>query len=345
MVPSGLRAIREGVAWAALDSYAVLHVPGREARAALGRVSPLPLSLREGQALQTLFLHADARPFADVMICNTASGYTLFCEGPAPTELAGWLTENAACSVEVQNNELRLFALTGPYAWQLVGELVGKEVYALPTLFHHRFGAWGCLRAGKTGEYCYLLTVPRGQCDAFLSRLQEVGADFDLAPATALDLAQAALETWNFNIFREGQAQGVTPIELQLQWRVSFARTSTYPGADALRKRQQEGVTQRLTMLLGQGDLIAGDTVFCGDAPIGVIVNAGYCAIRREWAAMALLNRPFAVSGIHAYHAEHDGSQVSLRTASPPVICQRSLFVTPGQHTYRNRNEYRFPPP
>src|SRR5688572_19719615 len=174
-----LRAIREGVGWAELDAQAVLHLPGREARTALSRVCPLELYLREGQALQTLFLHDDARPFADVFICQAADGLTLLGEGPSPAELAAWIGAHTAYPVEVRNGAVRLYALTGPYAWELLAALVGKDAHVLPTLHHHRFGNVGCLRAGKTGEYCYLLTVPSREASDFVSRLHEAGAAFD----------------------------------------------------------------------------------------------------------------------------------------------------------------------
>ena len=340
---AALRAIRNGVAWIALDSHAFLQMPGKTARAALNRICPLEIFLREGQALQTLFLHDDARPFADLFVVQTSEGITLLAEGPAPAELAQWITAATSHPVEVRNETTRLYALTGPYAWELLGVLVGTDAHALPTLHHHRFGSLGCLRAGKTGEYCYLITVPAAEASAFEARLLAAGAAFDLERADDAALAQCALETWNFNIHREGRAADVTPIELQLQWRVSYSRD--YPGSAALQQRQREGATRRLTMVLGSNPFSPGDAVHCDGNSIGVVVNAGFCAPRNAWAGMALLDRAYAVSGMNSYQVLHAGAEAPLRTVSPPVICQRSLFVIPGQHSYRRRSEYNFPEP
>ena len=38
------------------------------------------------------------------------------------------------------------------------------------------------------------------------------------------------------------------------------------------------------------------------------------------------------------------GSTVKLRTVSPPMIDNRSLFVDPRKHAYRSRAEHAFPP-
>jgi glycine cleavage system aminomethyltransferase T len=197
------------------------------------------------------------------------------------------------------------------------------------------------VRASRTGEYCYLLLVPADEAEAFLAQTAEAGAALDLLRVEDAALFQCALETGHFNIHREGRAEGVTPIELQLQWRISYKRE--YPGAAALRERRLQGARRRLTTVLSPGELTIGDAVVLADQPIGMVVNTGYCAARRAWVAAALLDRPYAVSGIDRYAAVHAGVQTPLRTVSPPVVCQRSLFVTPGQHSYLRRAEYAFP--
>src|SRR6185295_17212971 len=70
--------------------------------------------------------------------------------------------------------------------------------------------------------------------DAIEARLGEVGAPLDLARVSLEALDVCALESWHFSMRTiEGWTSPLTPIELQLQWRVGYARA--FVGAEALR--------------------------------------------------------------------------------------------------------------
>jgi glycine cleavage system aminomethyltransferase T len=213
-------------------------------------------------------------------------------------------------------------------------------VVGLPYLGLFDLAPWLCVRAGKTGEYGYLLLGERTEIGPLLARLEQEGKRFDLAHTNLEALDQCALENGFFNIRREGALQ-LTPIELQLQWRASYRKD--YVGATALRQRRSEGARSRIVTVTGAGPLAEGDAVSLGEACIGRIVNAGPSDTRGDWVALALVEERWAHPGLRL-SAAHGEARVALRSVSPPVINNRSLYVHPQRHSYRMREEQVFAP-
>jgi hypothetical protein len=57
-----------------------------------------------------------------------------------------------------------------------------------------------------------------------------------------------------------------------------------------------------------------------------------------------LIDRAHAHSGIDAYVARGpDGSEVRVRTVSPPFVVNLSLLVEPQRHSYQRRHEIKPP--
>jgi aminomethyltransferase len=339
-------AIRHGVGLSRLDHVRYLRVTGARAFEALDRVVSGPLRVRDGQLMHSLLLTDDARPFADIYLARDDEEFFMLSEGPSSDELVDHLRRHfpadGSVSVEDRTATSAILGLDGPYAWELLGATIDPEVIGLPylTFYHHRSSL--CYRAGKTGEYGYGMIVPRADADALEARMRSAGEMFDLR-AVGLDaLDQCALENWFFNIRREGR-EPVTPIELQLQWRVSYRKQ--FVGSDALTRRRADGARTRLTCIIADGAVAVGDSVFVDGNPIGRVVNAGYSHIREEWVALALIDIAWAYPGIDCTTAA-GGATASVRahTISPPVLQNRSLAVSPQLHSYSTRGEYSAPP-
>src|SRR3954469_17475948 len=105
-----------------LDHVTAVRVTGSGAFAAIDRVCPRKLFMRDGQMLHTLLLHEDARPRADIYICPDDGGFILLAEGVTAGELAELLP-----GAEVTNvlDSHALISLDGPYAWEVFAELAG----------------------------------------------------------------------------------------------------------------------------------------------------------------------------------------------------------------------------
>lgn len=194
-----------------------------------------------------------------------------------------------------------------------------------------------CLRLSGAGAFAAL----DGLCAAQLY-LRAHGAAFALAPVGLAALDQCALENGFFNIRAEGRA-GLTPLELQLQWRVSYKKD--YVGSQALLARREAGCARRVTWALGPPEtaLAAGDAVYLDEQRIGSLVNAGYVVPCGVYAALALLERPYACAGISGFTVETAAGRVPIRTVSPPLLNNRSVYVNPQHHRYATRHELALP--
>jgi glycine cleavage system aminomethyltransferase T len=275
-----VEAVRTSAALGDASHVACVRVAGEGAFAAVDRLCPRELFVRDGQILHTLLLRDDARPLADLYVCADDQDFLLFAEGLSGAALVEHVRAHAPAPVEVTDLAAShaLLSLDGPYAWEVFAELAGPEVIGQPYMSFFHGDQVSAFRVGKTGEYGYYLMMPGERAAAVRATLLERGAAFDVAELDLATLDQCALENWFFNIRREGVVDA-TPIELQLQWRVSSRKD--YVGAEALRARRP-AVTQRLVLCVGAGEVAIGDPVVHRDHVIGAVVNAGFSATRGD---------------------------------------------------------------
>lgn len=335
--------IRTSVGVSRLDHVAIARLAGDGAWDAVDRIFTRDLHIRDGQLSHGLLLNRDGTIFADAYLGCDDEELFLLVEGPGDEALAAYLAAAMEgvddVSLDMESTRHTIVAMDGPYAWELLSRLVGPEVIGLPYMTFFRTGGHLCYRAGKTGEFGYRLVTPRDEAEELRARLLELGEPLDAAPVGLQALDQCALENWFFNIRREG-ARAAGPIEMQLQWRVSYRKP--FVGSEALAARRRDGVHTRLTGLIGEGALAAGDAIRFGDREIGVVANAGYAPLRSDWVGMALLDLAWAWPGIGPLQIGE--GEVLARTVAPPFLRNRSLYVNPQIHAYATRNEDAFPP-
>ncbi len=337
-------ALRTSATFSRMGHVRHLRLRGTRVREALDRLIPRELFLHDGQLLHSLLLDEAGRIFGDVYLGCDDEEFVLLAEGPTASELADHVRRHAGgtgVDVEDRSESHALVAIDGPYAWEVLAALAGDDVIGLPylTLFH--FDGGTCFRAGKTGEYGYGILVRRGDADALWERLVELAPRWDAAVAGLETLDLAALENWFFNVRREGR-ESVTPIELQLQWRVSYHKD--YVGSEALARRRSEGPGERLTCLVASQPLEQGSAVELDGEHVGRIVNASFSWVRDEWVALGLIAVRCAHPGIDGFRVKGAQGIVCARSVRPPLLNNRSLYVSPQLHSYATRHEVPFPP-
>lgn len=347
-------ALRYAAALTEMDQVAAVRLAGGGAFDVLDRLVPADLYLRDGQMLHTLVLHSEGHPLADLYVCRDDQDFVLLAEGLSGRELIDLVKDQAPAGAELGLDDLgethELISVNGPWAWEVLAEWIGPDIIGIPylTFFHldrrdlpdgrpgdPRPGI--VFRGGKTGEFGYDLLLRREVAGRVHDRLIEVGEPLDLARASLAALDQCALENGFFSV-RTGPFDGLTPIELQLQWRVSYGKD--FLGSAALAGRRAEGPRQRLTTFTSPFALERGDPVFWEDRKVGVVWSAGHGPLLGRWVGGALLDTELAHPGIDAFTA----GPGSIRTVSAPVINNRSLYVDPRRHSYRYRHDEIFPP-
>lgn len=334
-----LRALRTATTLAAGDHIACVRVRGGGAADALDRVSPRPVFVRTGKMSHTLLLDDEARPIADVYLCCDEDDFFILAEGMSAAAVIEYVRARAS-GLEVELEDLSqshaMITLNGPYAWELLGELTTPDVIGLPYLGFFHAHAFTCFRGGKTGEYGYDLLVERGHLAELRDQIMMVGRQFELAEISlaALELAQLENLFWNA---RRDSAPGLTPIELQLQWRVSYDRE--FPGSAALHSRRTTA-RRRAVLLCSDRELTTDARVVAGGRDIGSALHAGRSPTRGDWLAIAIIERALAHAGLGGF----DIGGAAARTLSAPSIDNRSLLVDPQRHSFATRETDDFPP-
>jgi glycine cleavage system aminomethyltransferase T len=348
-----IRVVREAAGLTRMNHVACIRCTGDEALTVLARLSTRRLFLREGQMSHTLFLRDDGLPMADVYVANAEDGglYVL-AEGPTEAELLD-LVNGAAREVvpggdfacEGLARDFELLGINGPYAWEVVGSVCGPAALGMPYLSVLHFEGGMCFRGGKTGEYGYDLLISREALSGFEASLRTEGEPLGLTPVGVSALDQCALENWHFNIrtLKETPyATPLTPLELQLQWRVSYRER--FVGSDAVRERLKRGIDVRATSFASATRVGSGDPVWYREHQVGEVLAAGWSPVFDKWVGVALIATRLAAPGIQAFRVGTEGAGDPLSTLTPPLINNRSLHIDPHRHSFRTRRDDVFPP-
>ncbi len=345
-----LQALRESVAVTRAHHVVALRLSGPGALDVLEAAATSRLFVREGQLLQTLFLDQRGGIFADVAVALDEDSWVVFSEGPGSAELRAHLLsvrDELAAAAEFTmvdlTDEHQLWSLDGPYAWELTTALLGPQVLGAPYLSFLKVGEVTCFRLGKTGEYGYLLMVPTSEAAARWEELCKLGESFGLVEADLAALDACALENWHF-FMRSLKAGGaeLSPLELQLQWRVDPERP--FRGSAAYRERSRRGPVRRLTCFTAGELVLAGEVVQLDGRGVGTVLTAGPSEARGDVVGWALIDVRLAWPGISRFCVASGGKSVAIETRSPPLLDNRSLFIDPHRHRYAERETQSFPP-
>jgi glycine cleavage system aminomethyltransferase T len=328
-----LRAIRLGVALSDQPRLVALRYRGDAAWEHLDRLLPCDLGVHGGRLKQTLLLDDAGRPLADVLIGNLRGDLLVLALGMTAEALEAALAGGPAPDRLYETHGV--LAVDGPFAWELMAAWNDPGIIGLPYLgvFSPSEGVI-VLRAGRTGEYGYVLLVPRGELSATKEAIGAIGERFDARWIRDAAVAHCSLENWFFDPQQLGSA-GLDALELQLGWRLDLQKEAQ--GMTAIREHRERGLSRRITAMSVAGPASTGADVTLDDAVIGSVIASvpGGEGSR----GFAVLDMPFAHSGIDRYLVAGQSS----RTLSPPFVLNRSLFVDPQKHEYARRAEIGLP--
>jgi glycine cleavage system aminomethyltransferase T len=345
-----IEAIRTTAGISRLAHVRALRFSGAGAYELLDVLTARRLFVREDEMIQSVMLDTSARVLADVFVCQDEDSLILLAEGPTAEELrahAERVRAERLPSAEVQIDDLTqdhaLFGIDGPFSWEVTTALLGPEVLGAPYLSFLRVKGVTCFRAGKTGEFGFMLLVPSAGAGALWEKLLALGAAQGMREVSLEALDQCALENWHYSVRLVGQAgRALTPLELQLQWRVDYDKD--FVGAEALRARRSGGLKERVTCFISPSEVRAGQRIDLGGDPVGTVLAAGWSSVRKQWVGWALTDVSVAWPGIRDLAVEGGAGKVPIETRSPPLLNNRSLHVDPHRHSHQTRAADQFPP-
>jgi aminomethyltransferase len=337
--------LRRGIGLSDWQHLSIVQIKGTDAlevvnRLVLSDAARIPV----GRATATFILNPDGSVFADTYVWNQWEGFFLLAEGPAPGALAEFAHTHGNASAQTSiidaADKLRIFSIDGPFAWELLKELIGVKILGLRYLEVMSQQSIGgvpvdILRAGKTGEFGYLVICPAASADRVWSALVEKGKDFDAVQCgqQALDLCR--LENRFINMEHEGPKAGNA---LELNCRILIGRDKEeYVAADAIQKALATGIEKRLIGLVldapGEFPVEPGALVQYKDKVVGEIVGADYSYVLGHQIAVAFIENDYAYVGC-PYDVKTTTGALSAHTVSAPFIFNKSMTVRPQEHSF-----------
>jgi aminomethyltransferase len=330
---AGYNAIRNSVAIIEEDHMHCVKLSGNNALELLKNIFPFDVFLQDGQMKHSLLLEEDGSPFADVYLCRELQDYYILGYGPTGAEVINWIKSKSSdlkdCSLTDLSESCSFISLDGPYAWELVASVLGNDVIGLPYLGMAVWNQIIIFRAGMTGEFGYHILIKKENKSELIKDFNQKGIDFNLFWANQESRSQCWLENFFFDISREGKLK-LTPMELQLQWRLSRSKKH-YPGSLSIENIRKRGWKRRMVCFITKDALQQEDQITINGEVVGFVICLGFSPSLNEFVGKAMIDEPF-------WHASLDGFKVgdkSLRTVSPPVISNKSLKINIHRDSFR----------
>ena len=228
-----------------------------------------------------------------------------------------------------------MLGIDGPFAWEVLKELVGVRILGLrylETMADQNLGgiATDIIRAGKTGEYGYILKCRAEDGEALRAKLMKAGEVFHLMPCSAATLDVCKLENRFTNVFKEGAASK-NVLELNCRIQVSSDK-GEYVGKEVVEELMAKGISRRLIGLTIEGAKAPaeGSAISYKGTTIGELVSSSFSWSLDSGIGLGLLSSEFAYVGCE-YHV----GEASAKTVSAPFIFNKSLQIRPQEDSFK----------
>ena len=288
-------------------------------------------NIRYGRILHTFLADEGGELLADVYVASNDEELLVFCETCAPHEQVTRLLTAGNDLLEDATDDLTAISLDGPGAWRLPADLVDPDILGMPYLSVENYELGDTpvrlLRAGKTGEFGYLLVVDAGEAEAVWRTLLDAAAPLGGGPC-GLDVHDLLrLDGRFFNVHQEGRLVR-DPLPIGLQWMVDFDK-DVFSGRDALLARRTAGLQKKsIGLALSDADarFSPGAAVLLDGERVGEVLTSGMSYTLGRSMGLALVDRAVAYSGLD-FVIEEGGAALDAASISLPPFIPESLNI------------------
>ncbi len=327
--------IRKNVGLAVLSHIQIFKFTDEDAIYFLDEVLPANVAnIRYGRVLHTFLSDNSGKILSDVYVVNNDEEiYVLFENCTEPENITDILMKSNTDNLPITDlsDEYAVFSLDGPQSWRVIKELFPADVLGMPYLSveSHALNTRPVtlIRAGKTGEFGYLIIVSKDDAVEVWSQITEKlhAVDGDVCGMDVYDLLK--LDGRFFNVNREGRNIG-DPLILGLQWMIDFEKEN-FVGRSAILDRRAAGLKQKIIggkTLDPSHALQPGDAIFDGDDKIAEIVTADFSFAMNQWISLAVFDISYAYAGLN-FQVHTDAGPVPYQTISMPPFIPESLTI------------------
>jgi glycine cleavage system aminomethyltransferase T len=338
-------AVRHSVAISDSSHYGKFRVSGSEALECVNKTVMADISrLAIGRATWTFALRDDGSILCDVYVACMGDEYIVLSEGAVPADVLPVLEEAAteySARVDDMTASSVLIGLDGPYCWELLKEIVGVRILGLRYLECLEDVGIGessvfLIRAGKSGEFGYMLVVSADEAAAVWRHVLNRGQAFGAQAVGYETLDLCRLENRFINIHREAAA-AKNPMELNCRVMLDREKES-YNGSEAVDEALRQPLENRIIGMTINAGITPelGAEVKLGSEACGRVVNAGFSPTLGKPIALVLMAADKAYVGLD-FDVQLPSGSAGAKTVSAPFIRNASMTVRPQEDSYRKR--------
>lgn len=324
-------ALRNGTMLYDCSEYGYYVVEGSAAGKFLENLSTKEIQyLNIGNISECYFLNNNAEIVASVFILKRENDFLVITPWEHAKAAEEWLVDNSQNYNDVAIKSLKGqvvgISVEGPYSWKLVRDALQVDVGAIPlrVFTNHTFENENLLvmRIGRTSEYGYLIVAEPSVGEKVYEKIVNEGTqmDFPFCEGGWDAIEIAMLEVHQPNFVRESKEVG-NIFELEQQWYVQYDKED-YIGFERLREVFESGINRHSVCFMCDSisEDIKGATVSIGGEFIGTIIYALYSIKLDKQIGVALIENPYAQSGMVYNICGENGHQMDILTLSSPIV-------------------------
>lgn len=321
------QALREGSMFYDCSTYGMFTVSGDDADDFLEKISTKDIQyLNVGNVSECYFLNENAAVVGSVFILRREDDFFVIVPWEQADAVKDWIKKQADgenVSIEDIQGTVALTEIEGPESWKVIKKVFDVEVENI-ALRSSEVTKWNgeeitIIRIGRSSEYGYMILSSFEKAEELFLKYSKEKWNFPVKEGGFGALELSMLEVHQPNFLRETKKYG-NIFELAQQWYIQFDKED-YIGYKTLMEQFQTGVTKTAVGFTAEeASAIESDgKVFVDEECIGSIVYAKDSFKLKKKLGIAVLNKPYAVSGLKLSVETADGKK-KIETISGPFL-------------------------
>ncbi len=337
-------AVRQSVGLFDQTSFAKFRLQGRDAEKVLNRICGNDVAVEPGTIVYTQWLNERAGIEADLTVTRlTEDSYLIVTGGAGQIRDFNWLTrhiaDDAHCLATDVTSGLAVLGVQGPNARALLQSITSADLSNAGFAFGQSCEiemAYGYVRASRItymGELGWELYMPTEFATGIYAAIVEAGAGFGLKHAGMHAMNSLRMEKayrhWGHDITDEEN-----PLEAGLGFAVAWDKPGGFIGRDALARKKDEGLRQRLVQFLlkdSEAMLYHNEPIYRDGLIVGYLTSGMYGHTLGGAVGLGYVGNPQGVSAAFindgTYEIEISGTRVPATASLRPLYDPKSERV------------------
>ncbi|MEM7653729.1 MAG: FAD-dependent oxidoreductase, partial [Pseudomonadota bacterium] len=304
-VAAECKAVREGVGFFEISTFAKYEVAGPEAESWLNRLLPNKMP-KVGRIVLTPMLNEEGMLIGDFTVARAAQDrFYIFGSGSAEQYHMRWFDKHLpeiGVSVKTFGLDMVGISIAGPKSREVLARMTDEDVSAgaLKFMDFREFDvAMVPAKVGRisfTGDLGYEIWVRPEHQRRLLDALLEAGAEFGIKPFGSRALRSLSLEK-GFGGWATEYRPIYDPLEAGMERFVKFEKNEDFVGRAALMKRRDEEDRKRLITLaieVSDADVMGDEPIWHDGDVVGWVTSGGYAHHVEVSVALGYVPAPLA---------------------------------------------------